>query len=116
MEAVDESRRTDGLYDVILSADCLFFDDTRLDLVETIYGWLAEDGIALVMAPRRGPTFQRFAEVALKRGFLARQTEHYDVKVWSRHLELLKHNHEYCPDLHFPILLELSKQKNTPPG
>ncbi|XP_043474790.1 calmodulin-lysine N-methyltransferase [Leptopilina heterotoma] len=115
-EAVDESRRTDGLYDIILSADCLFFDDARLDLVETIYGWLADDGIALVMAPRRGTTFQRFAEAALKRGFLARQTEHYDAKVWSRHLELLENNHEYCPDLHFPILLELTKQKNTPPG
>ncbi|XP_020285305.1 calmodulin-lysine N-methyltransferase [Pseudomyrmex gracilis] len=104
------------LYDVILSADCLFFDDVRLDLVETIYGWLADDGVALVMAPRRGTTFQKFAEASVKRGFVARQTEQYDDVVWSRHLELLRNNLEYCPDLHYPVLLELTKQKKTPPG
>ncbi|XP_017798249.1 PREDICTED: calmodulin-lysine N-methyltransferase isoform X2 [Habropoda laboriosa] len=55
------------LYDVILCADCLFFDEARSDLVETIYSWLSNDGIALVMAPRRGSTFQKFAEAAVKR-------------------------------------------------
>ncbi|XP_034934671.1 calmodulin-lysine N-methyltransferase [Chelonus insularis] len=109
----DESRRTDGLYDVILSADCLFFDDVRLDLVETIYGWLADDGVALMMAPRRGTTFQKFVEAAMKRGFLTRQVEHYDTRVWSRHLELLQQTHEYCTDLHYPVLLELTKQNKT---
>ncbi|XP_015606485.1 calmodulin-lysine N-methyltransferase isoform X4 [Cephus cinctus] len=110
-EAADESRRTEGLYDVILSADCLFFDDARLDLVETIYGWLADGGVALVMAPRRGTTFQKFTEAAIKRGFITKQWERYDPVVWSRHLELLNHNPEYCPDLHYPLLLELTKQK-----
>ena len=110
-DAGDESRRTEGLYDVILSADCLFFDDARLDLVETIFGWLADDGIALVMAPRRGTTFQKFTEAAIKRGFIARQKERYDSKVWSRHLELLSDSQDYRPDLHYPVLLELTKQK-----
>lgn len=109
----DESRRTEGLYDVILSADCLFFDEARLDLVETIYGWLADDGLALLMAPRRGTTFQKFAEAAVKRGFLARVAERYDAKVWSRHLELLENGQEYSPDLHYPVLLELTKQKKV---
>ncbi|XP_063975852.1 calmodulin-lysine N-methyltransferase [Diachasmimorpha longicaudata] len=115
-ETVDESRRTEGLYDVILSADCLFFDDVRLDLVETIYGWLADDGIALIMAPRRGMTFQKFADAAVKRGFLARQIERYDADVWARHLELGDNCQEYCPDIHYPVLLELTKQKKIPPG
>ncbi|XP_043487468.1 calmodulin-lysine N-methyltransferase [Polistes fuscatus] len=105
-----------GLYEVILCADCLFFDDARLDLVETIYGWLADDGVALVIAPRRGTTFQKFAEAAIKRGFIARQTERYDSEVWSRHLELLDQSQEYSADLHYPVLLELCKQKKTPPG
>ncbi|KAI4500602.1 hypothetical protein M0802_004194 [Mischocyttarus mexicanus] len=105
-----------GLYEVILCADCLFFDDARLDLVETIYGWLADDGVALVIAPRRGTTFQKFAEAAIKRGFIARQAERYDSEVWSRHLELLDQSQEYSADLHYPILLELCKQKKTPPG
>ncbi|KAL6437743.1 hypothetical protein ACFW04_004248 [Cataglyphis niger] len=113
---VDDEQLPSGFYDVILSADCLFFDDARLDLVETIYGWLADDGVALVMAPRRGTTFQKFAEASIKRGFIARQTELYDDTVWSRHLELLENNPEYCPDLHYPVLLELTKQKKTPPG
>ncbi|KAM0735489.1 Calmodulin-lysine N-methyltransferase [Formica fusca] len=112
----EDERLSSGFYDVILSADCLFFDDARLDLVETIYGWLADDGVALVMAPRRGTTFQKFAEASIKRGFIARQTELYDDTVWSRHLELLQNNSEYCPDLHYPVLLELTKQKKTPPG
>lgn len=99
-----------------MSADCLFFDDVRLDLVETIYGWLTDDGIALMMAPRRGTTFQRFAEAAIKRGFIAQQTEHYDTRVWSRHLELLQSGHEYSTDLHYPILLELTKQRKKPLG
>ncbi|EFN69960.1 Uncharacterized protein C2orf34-like protein [Camponotus floridanus] len=116
VDSDEDDRLPLGLYDVILSADCLFFDDTRLDLVETIYGWLADDGIALVMAPRRGTTFQKFAEASIKRGFIARQTELYDDTVWSRHLELLENNPEYCPDLHYPVLLELTKQKKTPPG
>lgn len=103
-------------YDVILCADCLFFDEARSDLVETIYGWLANDGLALVMAPRRASTFQKFAEAAGKRGFIARQIDRYDGKIWSRHLELLDRSQEYCPDLHYPILLELTKQKKTPPG
>lgn len=112
----DVSRMPERLYDVILTADCLFFDDARLDLVETIYGWLASDGLALVMAPRRGTTFQKFAEAAIKRGFIARQIERYDGNVWSRHLELLEQSQEYCPDLHYPVLLELTKQKKTSSG
>ncbi|CAL7934716.1 unnamed protein product [Xylocopa violacea] len=104
------------LYDVILCADCLFFDEARSDLVETIYGWLTNDGLALVMAPRRGSTFEKFTEAAVKRGFIARRIDRYDPTVWSKHLQLLDHSQEYCADLHYPILLELTKQKSTSPG
>lgn len=103
-------------YDVILCADCLFFDEVRSDLVETIYGWLANDGLALVVAPKRGETFEKFADAAIERGFTARRIDRYDGKIWSRHLELLDHSQEYCPDLHYPILLELTKRKRMPSG
>lgn len=112
----DATKIVEKQYDVILCADCLFFDEARSDLVETIYGCLRNDGIALVMAPRRGSTFQKFAEAAMKRGLVARQIDRYDLNIWSMHLELLEHSQEYCPDLHYPILLELTKQKKTPPG
>lgn len=94
----------------------MFFDDTRHDLVDTIYGLLADDGIALVIAPKRGLTFQLFADTAVNKGFLARIIVNYNDNVWKRHLELLDICHEYCPDLHYPVLLELTKQKNTSPG
>lgn len=103
-------------YDVILCADCLFFDEARMDLVDTIYGSLAEDGIALIVAPRRGSTFRKFAEVAVKRGFEAREIERYDDVVWSLHEDLLENNLDYCPDLHYPVLLELTKQKKLQSG
>lgn len=112
----DTAKILEKPYDVVLCADCLFFDEARSDLVETIYGCLTNDGIALAMAPRRGSTFQKFAEAAVKRGFVARQIDRYDGKIWSVHLELLERSQEYCPDLHYPILLQLTKQKKTPPG
>lgn len=96
-------------YDVVLCADCLFFDEARVDLVDTIFGSLADDGVALVVAPRRGLTFQKFIETATQRGFKAREVERYDEVVWSLHQDLLGTNLDYCPDLHFPVLLELTK-------
>ncbi|XP_014207833.1 calmodulin-lysine N-methyltransferase [Copidosoma floridanum] len=99
-------------YEVIICADCLFFDDVRLDLVDTIYGYLTDDGVALVMAPYRGETFHHFIKAAIQRGFVAHQIKRYDSEIWSRHIKLLKTNRDYCPDLHFPLLLKMSKQKN----
>ena len=101
---------------MILCADCLFFDEARIDLVDTIYGLLADDGIALIMAPYRGATFRKFAEAAAEKGFIVRQSEKYDNEVWSRHSDLLSTNRDYCPDLHFPVLLELTKQEAIRPG
>ncbi|XP_058804209.1 calmodulin-lysine N-methyltransferase isoform X2 [Phymastichus coffea] len=102
-------------YDLILCADCLFFDEDWLDLVDTIYAWLADDGLALVMAPRRGATFRRFAEAAACRGLLLRrQRECYDPEIWARHLQLLASDPLYCPDIHLPVLLELTKPGRGP--
>lgn len=116
MMSNNETECIKNIYDVILCADCLFFDDTRNDLVDTIYGLLADDGIALIIAPKRGLTFQLFADTAIKNGFLARKIELYDNNIWKRHIKLINNCHEYCPDLHYPILLELTKQKITSPG
>ena len=95
-------------YDIILSADCLFFDDARQDLVETIWATLKDSGVAFVMAPRRGKTFDKFVEEAKMRGFHCRSRQHYNDHVWSRHLKL-KQNCDYDENIHYPMLLQLSK-------
>ncbi|GLV35987.1 uncharacterized protein CBL_09795 [Carabus blaptoides fortunei] len=95
-------------FDVILSADCLFFDEARNDLIETIWESLAGDGLALVMAPKRGDTLEIFHSAAQMRGFECRKLVVYNEDVWTRHLQCLD-NPEYEEDIHYPILLLLTK-------
>lgn len=95
-------------FDIILSADCLFFDEARIDLVDTVYNFLNYDGLALIMAPRRGGTLDIFYNAAQNKGFKVEKLIYYDDEIWERHLEFLK-NFEYNEDIHYPVLLKLSK-------
>lgn len=95
-------------YDIILSADCLFFDEARHDLVEAIWSLLNLNGIAFVMAPQRGNTFNKFEEEAKARGFICKRKEHYDDNVWNKHLKA-KQNCDYDENIHYPLLLILTK-------
>lgn len=100
-----------GKFDVILSADCLFFDEARLALIDTMSYYLKGNeggGVALVMAPRRGKTMQCFIQVAEMKGFSVTILERYNETIWKRHLEL-KNSSLYDEDLHYPILLQLRK-------
>lgn len=99
-------------FHTILSADCLFFDEARDALVETIWFYLAEEGVALIMAPRRGKTMALFIEACLKRGFCIQLTQRYNETIWQRHLKL-KNSELYDEDLHYPVLINLTKvQRN----
>lgn len=98
-------------FDVILSADCLFFDEARNDLIETIWQSLAMNGLALVMAPRRGDTLDIFLGDAEMRGFQCRKMVVYNEDVWNRHLQCLD-NPDYEEDIHYPILLLLTKSSS----
>nr|CAD7592768.1 unnamed protein product [Timema genevievae] len=95
-------------YDAVLSADCLFFDDARRDLVETLWAALRPNGVALVMAPGRGGTLAKFAEEARLRGFTCASSQRYNEHVWRRHLEM-KNSCNYDEDIHYPLLLTLTK-------
>lgn len=97
-----------GKFDIILSADCLFFDEARSALVDTIWYYLATQGEALIMAPRRGKTMALFIEESVARGFLVKLTQRYNETIWKRHLELM-HSSLYDDDLHYPVLLSLRK-------
>ncbi|XP_067009847.1 calmodulin-lysine N-methyltransferase [Anabrus simplex] len=99
-------------YDIILSADCLFFDEVREDLVETIWATLNENGVAFVMAPQRGETFDKFAQEAKLRGFKCKIKPYYNDNVWNKHLEL-KQSRDYDENIHYPKLLLLTKSYET---
>lgn len=47
-------------FDIVLCADCLFFDDARNDLIECLWNCLSLNGLALIMAPERGRTLDCF--------------------------------------------------------
>ena len=95
-------------FDYILCADCLFFDEARNALVDTIWYFLANIGTALVMAPRRGTTLDAFVNCAKAKGFTYTIVENYNETIWQRHLNL-KNSHFYDENIHYPILIKLTK-------
>lgn len=95
-------------FDVILCADCLFFDDARADLVKALWNLMNYDGLALVMAPKRGHTLDTFIAQSEEIGFKCKKIVNYNRVVWEKHLALLD-NSEYDQDIHYPILIELTK-------
>ncbi|KAG8310084.1 calmodulin-lysine N-methyltransferase-like isoform X3 [Homalodisca vitripennis] len=100
------------LYDIVLAADCLFFDDGRSDLVTTMWASLVENGQALVTAPKRGTTLNKFKAEAEEVGFVCTILEYYNQQIWDRHLQLKAGNINYDEDIHYPILLHLLKPKS----
>lgn len=97
-------------FDIILCADCLFFDDVRQDLVQTIFDFMADDGIALLTAPRRAETLDKFFDEAIHAGFICNIQEIYNERVWDRHLQLKAcHSESYDENIHYPLLLQLQK-------
>lgn len=95
-------------FDVVLCADCLFFDDARADLVKALWCLLNVEGVALIMAPKRGHTLNTFIAQCGEIGFKYKTIINYDRIVWEKHLALLD-NSEYDQDIHYPILIELTK-------
>ncbi|XP_037811328.1 calmodulin-lysine N-methyltransferase [Lucilia sericata] len=103
-----------GKFDIILSADCLFFDEARSALVDTVWYYLSPQGEALIMAPRRGKTMSLFIEESMARGFMVKLTQRYNETIWKRHLELMNSS-LYDEDLHYPVLLSLRKSHKQHP-
>lgn len=97
-------------FDIILCADCLFFDEARQDLVQTIFDFMADDGIALLTAPRRSDTLDKFYQEACNAGLICNLQEIYNDLVWDRHIQLkLNHSESYDENIHYPLLLQLQK-------
>uniref|UniRef100_A0A182WH24 Calmodulin-lysine N-methyltransferase n=1 Tax=Anopheles minimus TaxID=112268 RepID=A0A182WH24_9DIPT len=95
-------------YHFILSADCLFFDESRSQLIDTIWHSLAEEGVALITAPRRGQTLSLFLNECVARGFHYELLQCYNEAIWARHLEL-KQTDGYDENVHYPLLVKMYK-------
>ncbi|CAH1284785.1 unnamed protein product [Diabrotica balteata] len=96
-------------YDVVLCADCLFFDDARTDLINCIWCCLASDGTAYVMAPQRGSTLDMFIKQSEEKGFTCKKKLSYNDVVWEKRLALLD-NCDFDDNIHYPILIEVTKK------
>ncbi|CAH0554615.1 unnamed protein product [Brassicogethes aeneus] len=94
-------------YDVVLCADCLFFDDARADLIDCIRSHLAQSGTAYVMAPQRGATLDEFVRQSELKGFKCRKVLNYSGLVWDKRAALLS-NFDYNDNIHYPILIEVT--------
>jgi calmodulin-lysine N-methyltransferase len=99
-----------GKYDFILSADCIFFDDSRNALIDTINYYLSAMGQAFVMAPKRGHTLNTFVTKSIAKGFTCEVFDYYNQHIWNKHQELLK-TKEYNEDIHYPILIKMTRSK-----
>ncbi|XP_059478038.1 calmodulin-lysine N-methyltransferase-like isoform X2 [Neocloeon triangulifer] len=100
-------------YDFVLCADCLFFDEARPALAQAIDLLLKPGGSALVMAPARGGTFNLFVQEAARKGLRYSIARRYDDAVWASHEALAQAHLQggpfYDEDLHYPLLLVLTK-------
>ncbi|KAG8191533.1 hypothetical protein JTE90_019597 [Oedothorax gibbosus] len=74
-------------FDVVICADCLYYDDGRHALAETIWKILKVDGIAVILAPTRGKTFQYFVDLVDK-DFIVERLMAYDTHVWELNCRL----------------------------
>lgn len=96
-------------YNMIICADCLFFVDSHTALLDTIDFYLAQNGKAFIMAPKRNNTFDDFVHKAVNRGFHVNVIKNYSYDIWLKHLQL-KNSQNYNEDIHYPLLLTLEKR------
>ena len=105
-DIIDEAQEES--YDVIISADCLFFKETSASLAQSIYRMLRPNGTALVVAPNREGTFGYFKTLALEY-FNVEEVEQYSTEVVKAHESFIEEP-GYDPDIHLPKLLILTKK------
>lgn len=97
-------------YNFIVCADCLFFEDSRVALVDSICYFLSSTGVALVIAPKRGKSMNFFIKKCMAKGLSCQIFTYYNKEIWERHQKFLTCNY-YNEDIHYPILLKISHAK-----
>ena len=99
-------------FDFIIIADCLFFTQCHSGLLYVIESLLKDSGSVIIMAPQRKDTLKLFCSKAAPQ-FSVVEIENYDPVVWSRHQLTKKQEPMYDEDIHYPVLLLLSKKTNS---
>lgn len=100
-------------FDLVICADCLFFDDARPLLIKCLVSALKPGGKAIITAPSRSGTFQSFVRLAREEksfGVTSEQYNYSDLITSTRHI--LESDPRYSEDIHYPLLLTLEKRKN----
>jgi calmodulin-lysine N-methyltransferase len=106
-------------FDLIFASDCLFFENFHVDLLSTIATLLkSPNGKCFFLQPARGGSMERFIEKLIEKqeefNLQVNKIDKYDEEIYQKHLEFLKQAQtlpEYRPDLHYPILLEISHRQ-----
>ena len=98
--------------DVVIAADCLFFDAFRQSLVDSLVFLLADsaDAVALIFAPRRDRTMDDFIRSAEESHLAVSMKEDYEDEVTARLIEARKTGgSSFDEDIHYPLLLEIKR-------
>jgi len=100
-------------YDVIICADCLFFDEGRPQLLECLKKALRGGGTAIIVAPSRSGTFEDFVTLTRESQLFVVSAEltEYSTKVMEVS-QRLKKDPRFIPNLHYPRVLRLEKAKH----
>nr|CCA18968.1 conserved hypothetical protein [Albugo laibachii Nc14]CCA24832.1 conserved hypothetical protein [Albugo laibachii Nc14] len=99
-----------GVFDLIIASDCLFFDGFHADLAQLIRILLRPGtGRCMLLQPKRGRTMDSFVAIAEQIGLSVSVQSNYDPFISKLDTEYTeKHNDTYKPDIHYPILIEIS--------
>lgn len=106
-------------FQVLLISDCLFFEEGRPQLVQAIDKLLlspttqdGDKGIALIMAPPRGQSFNLFHDLLISQNyrekFKVEILKDYSSKITSFR-KSLENNPKYDSNLHYPHLIKVTK-------
>ncbi|EGZ29422.1 hypothetical protein PHYSODRAFT_552743 [Phytophthora sojae] len=97
-------------FDLVFASDCLFFEEFHEDLAHTVKSLLRPgSGRCLLLQPSRNGSMERFCAIAARHGFAVHKSEDYDPEIVRQHAAYQQTRADYVPDVHFPVLLSLSR-------
>lgn len=104
-------------FDLIVGADCLFLEQYHQDLWQLLDFLLADDGVAILLAPSRGGSRWRFQQLAASFCFHVEEKQRYSETLWQKHVEFLDRMEEadnvYEPLNHYPTLMTIRRDHSN---